>query len=175
MPLEREEIVVGNPTNLETVADDLLSLSTKERRHRLSQVLDRGFTEVRLRVPLPPDVHGEWVVNDKVEIARLRALGYKVDDKYAIGNSLHSDGTDTPTIGDVVFMTVPMVIKDDIDAIARIKFIEANGTKGEKAKLLAEEKLYAGDMATETEIPAIVGGKTSFIGGDELKAASGKS
>src|SRR5690242_7548495 len=41
-----------------------------ERKARLATILDRGFVQDRLTVELPPDVHGEWVRNDPLEIQR---------------------------------------------------------------------------------------------------------
>ena len=166
MSKEREEIVVGQPD----IQAQLLALSPKERRARLAQVLDRGYTEIRLRVPLPNDVHGEWVHNSPTEIHRLESMGFKIDDRYAVKNTLHSDGTDKPIIGDVIHMICPMVIKEDIDAAARIRFVQNHGDRKEKAAMLAEEKSYAGDIKS-LGLPLIAESKSHETSGDEIAAA----
>ena len=169
MSKEREEISVGKVDDMQT---QLLGLDKKARRARLAQVLDRGYTEVRLRVALPGDVHGEWVHNDPTEIHRLQSMGFKVDDKYAVNNTLHSDGTNKPIIGDVIFMTCPMEIKEDIDAIARIKFVNAHGSKQEKKDLLAEEESYTKDVSSKLGMPTIGESKTHTATGAELEASA---
>lgn len=87
----------------------------REYAARAIQVLDRGLVNARLNVDLPTEVHGEWVANDPESIYRYKALGFELDDKFAVGNALHSDASGKAQIGDVVFMTIPKWKKEVLD------------------------------------------------------------
>lgn len=94
---------------------DLKSLSRNDRRARLIKIRERGYISQRLDVELPPDLHGEWVLNDPAEIARMQSLGFDIDTVHAASKALHSDGSGKAIVGDVIFMTCPKEIKEDID------------------------------------------------------------
>lgn len=97
--------------------DDLniRDLPREERRARLIRIRERGYISSRLDVKLPPELHGEWFHNSPVDIARAQSLGFEIDTKYAPSQALHSDGTGRAIVGDVIFMTCPKEVKEDID------------------------------------------------------------
>ena len=101
---------------------------------RLAVVLERGIVNDRLFVALPPDVHGEWVPNNKEEIYRMEAMGFKIDLEYAKKRALHNDGTDASIVGDVIHMTCPRVVKEVIDEIRKEKFDAMHNPKKGKQK-----------------------------------------
>lgn len=107
--------------------EQLLKLADDQIAQRFVDIADRGLVNLRLNVPLPPDVHGEWVPYDPASIAEYRIKGFEVDDKYATQYGLHSDGSGKPIIGDVIFMTCPKRIKEAHDAAARIRFERTHG------------------------------------------------
>lgn len=88
-----------------------------ELKAKLAQILDRGIIQDRLQVALPPDLYGEWVRNDPLEIMRMKGLGFQIDDKYATDRSIHSDGTSANVVGDVIFMTCDMLRHEVIEEI----------------------------------------------------------
>ena len=86
-----------------------------ELKAKLAAILDRGVVQDRLMVELPDDVHGEWVLNNQMEINRLKSLGFEVDTVYAPRRAIHGDGSNSGIVGDVIFMTCPKIIKEVID------------------------------------------------------------
>lgn len=98
-------------------AQRILSAERQELKAKLAMILDRGVVQDRLYVELPDDVHGEWVLNNPMEINRLKLLGFDVDIEYAPKRAIHGDGSSGGIVGDVIFMTCPRVIKDVIDEI----------------------------------------------------------
>lgn len=139
------------------------------------QILDRGVTNDRLFVPLPDDVHGEWVPNDKEEIYRKINLGFKIDDEYAIARALHSQGDGKSIVGDVVFMTCPKVVKEVFDRIRLEEYIKMNSKK----KINREERLYVenNEKAGLGEGTSLIGSSQDSVSGTEIENAlrDGKS
>jgi hypothetical protein len=107
--------------------DDLENLSIEQLAHRFVEIADRGITNLRLNVPLPDHIHGEWVPNDSASIAEYRLKGFKIDDEHAVKYGLHSDGSGRPLIGDVVFMTCPKRIKQALDMASEIRYKRTHG------------------------------------------------
>jgi hypothetical protein len=112
---EREMVVIGNPSATKVQED--IEVERKAFRAKAAVMLDRGWTNARINVDLPPDVYGEWVHDSATEIARMRNLGFKVDDIYAKQNALHNDGTGAPKIGDVIFMTCAKWMHEDFEKL----------------------------------------------------------
>lgn len=110
-----------------------------ELRARLASILDRGIVEDRLRVDIPDDLHGEWCRNDPLEVKRLQTLGFKIDDEYAIKRAIHSDGSSSAIVGDVVFMTCPKEVKEVIDEIRHEQMV----------KQYTKKKTNRGDVSKE--------------------------
>lgn len=135
---------VANTTGVGVVVteeDIRRSMSKEEKRARVARVLDRGFLLDRTSVDnLPPDLHGEWVPRDAIEIERKRALGFWIDDKYATARSIHSDGTGQSIVGDTVYMVCLKEDKDIIDEFRYTQYIKMNGTPAQKKALGISEK-----------------------------------
>lgn len=123
MSKERETINVGPQDKVPTMTEEE---TRAQKKARLAQVLDRGIVGDRLKVDLPPGVHGEWIFNDQTEIMRMEALGFQIDTEYAPKRALHSKGDGASYVGDVVFMTCPMEDKILIDEIKREQYMRLN-------------------------------------------------
>jgi hypothetical protein len=123
-----------------------------ELRARLAVLLDRGIVSDRLHVDLPDDVHGEWVRNDPLEIRRLGLLGFKIDDTYAKARAIHSDGSDSSIVGDVIFMTCPKETKLMIEDIRLEQTLNAHTKKkiGNK-EVQREEIQFLKDVGSSTD------------------------
>lgn len=143
------------------IADNQGDLSDAEMEAKLTRVLERGIIIDRAHVDLPSDVHGEWVSNDDASIARMDLLGFKIDDKFAVDRSLNSDGTRTPTIGDVIFMTCPIRTKQLIDKVRKKLYDRANPEIGQQR----EEKLFR----ERSELPVVDESSVSSASGDEIE------
>lgn len=151
-PVKREmslsdQIRAGTSTEKEIVA-------------RFAEVLDRGITNDRLTVPLPPDVHGEWCPNDAQSIHRLQLLGFEVDDKFAINRSLHSDATGKPIVSDVIFMTQSMRLHQLYEGEKMRRYEERHGTKRVN-KNQAEER-------TGLDLPITNTSSTESVSGQQI-------
>lgn len=94
---------------------NIRDLPRNERRARLIKIRERGYISQRLEVDLPPDKYGEWCLNDPAEIARMQAMGFEIDTIHAPSKALHSNGSGMAIVGDVIFMTCPREVKEDID------------------------------------------------------------
>lgn len=97
-----------------------------ELKARLAAILDRGIIQDRLHVELPEGIHGEWVRNDPLEIRRLKGLGFVIDEEYAPSRAIHSDGTNSGIVGDVIHMIVPQEVKDVLDEIIHENIIRTH-------------------------------------------------
>jgi len=118
-----------------------------ELKAKLSAILDRGIVQDRLHVDLPDDLHGEWVRNDPLEIRRLEALGFQIDNEYAVKRAIHTDGTNSAIVGDVVHMTCPKEVKETIDEIRKDRMIrEHSGKRVGKKKINKEERDLLADV-----------------------------
>lgn len=121
----------------------------KEFKAKVAGVASRGFMIDRLSVPLPADVHGEWIPDDEVSIAGARALGFEIDKEYATKHKLHSNAAGEAKIGDAVFMTIPKYQKEVLDELAEEERVKFHGIRGAKP---AEERQYANNISKETPI-----------------------
>lgn len=149
----REQVINTTDKNPDTIA-------RSELKARLAQVLSRSIVEDRLLVPLPDDLHGEWVPDDEVEIARKQALGFEFNTTHGIGNKLHDDGTGRIKVGDLVHMTIPKIQKEVIDELVREKFLELHGPRKieeKEFKSSVEAKSRTGpviDQSKDTKVNA---------------------
>lgn len=138
------------------------------KKARLAVLLDRGIVNDRLKVDLPPDVHGEWVRNDPLDVQRLRALGFEVDNQFATAHGLHNDGTGSAIIGDVVFMTTSRENKDLIDEIRHEQFLRSNNPKKAREEKQFEEKT---GKDTGGQIPTFTDSTQRSVRKEEIMAA----
>lgn len=125
-----------------------------ELRAKLAAILDRGIVEDRLKVELPEGMYGEWVRNDPLEIRRLQSLGFKIDDTYAKNRGIHSDGSDSAIVGDVIYMIVDKEVKDVIDDIRHEQIIKTHLKKKKgRAKVNKEETDFLSSVENEGYAP----------------------
>jgi len=180
MSQERDVIVVGSNTT-EKIAPEHEPLTPEEtkppetrneRKARLARILERGIIADRLHVALPPDVYGEWVADDPVDIARLKALGFEVDTIYAPKHSIHSSGDKAGKIGDVIHMICSRENKDVLEEIRKENYDKRHNRKSvnQKSNMQGEEKEAVANI-DRTGLPSIMESKTSIIGERELANA----
>lgn len=123
-----------------------------ELKARFASILDRGIVADRLHVDVPDDIHYEWVRNDPLEINRLEALGFKVDNEYANKRAIHSDGSNSAIVGDVICMTCPKEYKKLIDEIREEQSIKQHMKRTVKGKdINREEEEFFNDVATSSD------------------------
>ena len=128
---------------------------------RLAQTLSRSVVEDRLTIPMPPHLHGEWVLDDEVEIARKTALGFRVNKgEYGNGHSLHNDGTGRIKVGDLIHVYIDKETKNIIDEIAYEKYKENHMGRKQKEEKDLEANLSQPDAKTG---PVIIQSKESSI------------
>lgn len=129
------------------IAERIEKAERGELKAKLASILDRGIVQDRLTVELPEDLHGEWVRNDPLEIRRLETLGFRVDDEYATKRAIHSDGTNSAIVGDVIHMICPKEVKDLIDEIRIERMVrEHAGKKMGKSRVNKEERELLTDI-----------------------------
>lgn len=114
-----------------------------ERKTHLRSVLERGIVADRLKVDLPPTLHGEWVLNVKEEIYRMQLLGFQIDTEFAPKRALHDHGDGMSVIGDTVYMTCPMEDREIMEEIRREQFEAANGKPGQTRSQKEEREFTA--------------------------------
>lgn len=126
--------------------EEFMKLPAEERVARMAVVLDRGIVHDRLKVDLPPDLHGEWVRDDPLEIDRMRTLGFWVDETYATRRVLHSDGTSANKVADVIHMVTMKKNKEMIDQVYLEKQVRAT----RRPKKAQEDEEFAEATARDT-------------------------
>lgn len=134
-----------------------------EMKKRVSHILERGLLHDRLNVPLPDDTIGQWVSDDPVEIARMKALGFEEDTQYAKGNALHSDGTGRAKVGDTIFMIAPKEVGEIIEETRKELY---ERTHGKKAK--AEETDAVAKLASQNIGGVVNQSQTKVVDGKQL-------
>jgi hypothetical protein len=134
-----------------------------KRKAMLVQAYDRGIIHDRLKVVLPPHIHGEWVRNDPMEIDRLRTIGFEVDKEFAVRRSIHDDGSGVAIVGDVIHMICPREVKELIDEVRMDKFTAINGKPGDRKAKTKEEKEFVANAARDSggDVPTFVESSTS--------------
>lgn len=142
MAIERSVINVSKKTN---PTEEL----RKEFRAKAAKVVTRSFLIDRLNVELPQDVYGEWVADNPVSIAEAQALGFEIDKDYATKNKLHSNAAGEAKVGDVIFMTMPKWMKEELDILKKQEYDRHHGVRGGKP---AEETEYARNISRETPL-----------------------
>jgi len=139
-----------------------------EIKARLAAILDRGILNDRLQVDLPDDLHGEWVRNDPLEVRRLESLGFWVDNEHATKRSIHSDGSNSSIVGDVVHMCCQKEIKEVIDEIRAERMIRTHTPKKKgNRNVNREEEQFQEDVDKLHS-----SGVTSFVNSDEKRAGN---
>lgn len=150
---------------------------TVEHKNRIASVLERGFTSDRLQVDgIPEYLHGEWAPNTPEDIARYEAMGFWVDDQFAVSRSLHSDGSSNRAIiGDAIHMVCTRKNKEVIDALDLDRRQKRHGkperrVKGEGSKEQVEESRSYGDLVkTRLDMPVIDESTTTKVDGRDIE------
>jgi len=95
-------------------------------------------------------------------------MGFKVDDEYAPKRALHSDGTQTAIVADVIHMTCPRMIKDLIDEIRHEQFLRINAPSKSK-----EEEEFIANTFREGQgsVPAFSESKTHTANEEDIRDA----
>lgn len=133
--------------DLTTKGENIQPEERSVQKARLAQVYDRGVVGDRLHVDLPPNLHGEWVPSNAVDVHRKEALGFRIDTEHAKQRKLHDKGDAASYVGDCVFMTCDRETKDIIDEIRKERYIQAHSPRGGKQK---EERDFITQAAPET-------------------------
>lgn len=173
MSIERP---INTPSGIDlSDAEALKALTPDQLEAELAKVLYRGQTQSRLEVPLPPELHGEWVPNDPMEIHRKRTLGFTIDDKYALANALHNDGTGKPVIGDVIFMTCPKQLKEAYDKLESKRYEQTHGKRTKEQRQREEEEYHKlasvpGYIATDPSSTKVIS-SADVVSGEVITAA----
>lgn len=153
------------------VAERIEKAERGELKAKLAAILDRGIVQDRLTVELPDDVHGEWVRNDPLEIRRLETLGFRVDDEYAKKRAIHSDGSSSAIVGDVIHMICPKEVKEVIDEIRVDRMIrEHKGRKKGDRLVHKEEEQFQEDVDRlhDSGVSGFTNSKETKAGNKEL-------
>jgi hypothetical protein len=162
MPKEREAIVIDNPvvqkitgaedSVLAEIAAEAPSIpeneTKEERKARIINVLSRSLVNDVLNVPLPDNLHGEWVRADPMQVRAMQLLGFKLDTEYAHKRAIHGDGSSGARIADVVFMITE---KSNYETIMEVR--EEKRKQSEYRGLRAETEFARGvNRATDGDI-----------------------
>lgn len=88
---------------------DALKDETIQKKAKYAQLLTRGYIVDRMAVDNPdPNMHYEWVLNDRYEMQRKAALGFKITTGAAGPNYLtNSTGDGSKVVGDCILMELP--------------------------------------------------------------------
>lgn len=174
-----EEREVHNPatgattTLSEAVKSDPAELKRirAEKKAKIMRILERGQVVDRLQVELPDNLYGEWIPDDKQEIARMQLLGFEVDNKYAVERALHEKGDGRSVIGDTVFMVTDKETKEIIDEIRRDQYEIRNGKPGAALKSQGEEKEFAAQARPLGIGPIVEESNTRQVRKEQIEAA----
>lgn len=163
----------GRPISAEEAA--LNAISVVEREARILAVMERGYILDRATVEnLPPDLHGEWVNRDPLEVERKKAIGFWVDTEYAPNRALHSDGSKTAMIGDVVYMVTTKENKRLIDEVRHRQYIKQHGDpRAPKRSGQKEEGDFKRQVDTRLDLPVVEEGGEKSVQTQELADALG--
>lgn len=148
------------------MASNKEELTIAEKKAVIARVLERGIIIDRATVDLPDGLYGEWVSEDPTEISRMQLLGFELDKEHAVDRSTNSDGSGVSKIGDVVFMTAPMEVKEIIDSVRSEMYHRANPTSSKQK----EESDFA-RQADKAGLPVIDEGDVSSAREDQIRNA----
>lgn len=147
------------------IVDEFAQINIKDVEARVVSILDRGILHDRLKVDLPPGIHGEWVRNDPLEIDRLQAIGFRDGTPFVDSRILHHDGQ-RGAVGDVTYMVCPQQVYDAIERARHEKLLRDNGRPGDIGRKTKEELEYEANSQRSTagDIKTAVDSKTAGVG-----------
>ena len=150
------------------LADNKEELTDAERKSIIARVLERGIIIDRCTVDLPDGLYGEWVADDPVEISRMQLLGFEKDTKYATDRSLNASGDGVSKIGDIIYMTAPIEVKETIDMVRAEMYAKANPTSNKQK----EEQDFQ-RLADKSRLPVIQEGDVTPAREADIRSALG--
>jgi hypothetical protein len=170
MAQERDVVKVGQ-AQPDTLSATERKIPTREEiRGKVVSVLGRNYSADRLNVDLPPNLHGEWVSNDKVDILRMQDMGFWIDTEYAPKRAYHSEGDKKAIIGDVIFMVTHKEVKLEIDRVKQEMYEREHGIKRDQK----EERDYrnvSDKTLKEAHITPFIESSTQTASATEINAA----
>lgn len=107
--------------------------SRAKKKGRLAQILQRGFVNDKLVVEgADPEKYYCWVRDEVGEVARMKALGFDMENE--AGSGIHGTGDLTRRVGDVVLMSCS---RDNYQLIQEIRMEQKSrrSTLGKKEYL----------------------------------------
>jgi hypothetical protein len=150
------------------MAENKDELSEASRKSIIARVLERGIIIDRCTVDLPKHLYGEWVADDPVEISRMQLLGFEKDTTYATDRSLNASGDGVSKIGDIIYMTAPIEVKQTIDAVRAEMYARANPTSNKQK----EEQDFQRN-ADKARLPVIQEGDVTPAREADIRSALG--
>jgi len=144
------------------------ALTRAEKKAVFAKVLERGIINARLEVPLPDDVHGEWVRDDETEIMRMESMGFEVDTVHAKKRRLHSKGDGASYVGDVLFMTCD---RENYEIIQEVKQDLYNKMHGDQAAQKEDSDYATKVQASTPEVPVIEESTSKAVDREDIVAA----
>lgn len=180
MSQEREVTVVNEDGTTSSISaseaqekfKDSLEVSDEDFKKSLFEVLDRGWTSIRLQVDLPDDLWGEWIPKDIDSIARAQKLGFRDGSDYAAKRALHSaDGL--AGVGDTVFMVTSKHRKKLINEVQLELYKRRNDPKRNrgKGKVQEEETDASKEISDKIGLPVIEESNTEVATKSDIEAA----
>jgi hypothetical protein len=149
-------------------------MSKEEKRARIARVQSRGLIIDATTVDnLPQHLHGEWVHRSDIDITRMQAMGFWIDEEYAPNRSMHSDGSKNKGIvGDTVFMVTTRENKELIDEVRQEEYQKMHGIAKADGSIVdqREEREYKNSVERSgLPTPVIEESHTREIQKDELR------
>ncbi len=156
---ERDVLTITKDGEVKDAGPITAEETPQEYEAKLVEVLSRDLLSDRLNVPLPEDMHGEWVLNDPVNINSKKLIGFEIDTKYAVKDALHSDGSGQPIVGDTIFMVIPKWKHNIFKKVQKKRYDEHHGVRTGKS---SEEKEFL-DKTNNNGMEGVDTGKTSKL------------
>ena len=135
-------------------------------KRRLFETADRSYLNDRFNVPLPDDMHGEWLGVDDFSQFTATQRGFVDGSEYLTAfNKIHEQADGKSTIGDVKFMVVPKWKHEAYQEILALEAARKSGLSQEQID--RQNNDYAKSIGLKVEsLPS----QARIINGDELNA-----
>jgi hypothetical protein len=138
-----------------------------EFRKRTLEMADRSYINDRLNVPLPPDMHGEWIGTDDHSQYNAMIRGFVDGAEYLTNiNKIHEQATGS-SVGDVKFMVIPKWKQEVYLEAAQRESLRRSGFNGPVGEedMFKQQASQAGLGVINDERPS-----TKSISGVELES-----
>jgi len=152
------KIIVHNTEPTET--------EKQEFKRRLFETADRSFLNDRFNVPLPENMHGEWIGTDDFSQFNAQQKGFVDGTEFLTKfNKIHEQADGKSTIGDVKFMVIPKWKHEAHNEILALEAARKSGLSQEAIDRQNNE--YARSIGLKVDdLPS----SARIINGDELNA-----